>query len=820
MASLCLLSVLCIVLLCSAEAAQQYKVVSACPRDETSWRFESNRKKCQEPTPDYLCAAMENWVGHFGEICTKYGLSPKNKCAVLNNQTYNLDSVDCKAPSNCPDKPYSPGELWKYQICYQNFYGTTPTPAVTTTKEMTTIPPNSSPDDGGSGGAVAAVVVVVVLLLIVVIVVLLVWMYRRNQWGSRDKLAGWRSRLPFGRGDESTGARNRDVEKPGQIESEALLKSGEGRPAAEQNKEDLPMYSKVVKKDKSKTTDDATIMKKRIEKLKTLQKYLVHILKKEISVTDLKEKSIIHSKSLREHIEEPLRKDLQSVKTSDDYSTLDMSLVFVLLRNFCPNIKPPTKGWDYEPPDTERTVGADIERIRQMWNKYCDNNCEFKDMDDVFNRMKQKYGTLAVEESNNTSSDEKESFENVKDKIQSIKLNPDCVVDHGIVITEGVKTALQLLTTKNVVICRGAIGCGKTHALRAIQKKYEEKGWKSKWMEKILLEEIHDEKTLVVCDNMFGRFGCNTFSSKQISKIENLLEKMSENQEGSIKVVVGIHQHVFDEVKKNNQWKFLQNKNNTVELDKQSEAETLLIFKEQQKRGHCHKNPNCWFRNIDFASVSAKLSLSQGHIGSPFLSWMYCCHHELFSEDAFSKAPLENLSSRFQKMKTDSSELYYTLVYIMCVGKHSHGNELESFAGHIEATLVKDSVENAIRTTPGYFKVDNNTVTLVHEVLTIALFKAVAKVEEDLRPVYENCELETILQLMRPAEEHQSEFAHGFDYPQQKTKARYLGKILVNRCIVVDTDGKKWVSVDHPLNKHELFIEKYPNYPKKKLKEK
>ena len=34
------------------------------------------------------------------------------KCAVLNQQTKNLDSVDCKAPSGCPEDPYNPSELW------------------------------------------------------------------------------------------------------------------------------------------------------------------------------------------------------------------------------------------------------------------------------------------------------------------------------------------------------------------------------------------------------------------------------------------------------------------------------------------------------------------------------------------------------------------------------------------------------------------------------------------------------------------------------------------------------------------------------------
>ncbi|XP_056016036.1 uncharacterized protein LOC125682182 isoform X3 [Ostrea edulis] len=821
MASLCLLSVLCIIVLfCSADAAQQYQVVSACPWNENSWKMESNRKNCQEPTPDYLCAAMENWIGHFGEICTKYGLSPAKKCPVLNNLTYNLDFVDCKAPSNCPDIPYSPGELWKYQICYGDFYRTTSTPAITTMKQMTTTPPlpltkaNEElflklPDDCDSGGAAVAVLVIVVLILIAVIVVLC--MYIRNQWGFKDKVKGWRSRLPFGRGDESTGTCNEDVEA-GPTASESLLQSGEERAEETQNNEDLPMSSEV-KKDKSKKTDDAVVTENKIEKLKTLQKYLVHILKKEISVTDLKEKSIIHSKSLTEHFTEPLLKDLQSVKTSNDYSKLDMSLVFVLLRNFCPDLKSPTKGWDYELPDTEVTVGADIERIRQMWNKYCDNNCEFKNIDDVYQRMEITYGALAAE----ASSDEKEGFDEVEDKVQSIKLNPDCVVEDGIVITEGVKTALQLLTTKNVAIYRGAIGCGKTHALRAIQKKYKDKGWKLKWMEENLPEEIYNEKTLVVCDNLFGSLGCNTFSSKELLKIEKFLEKISENQQGNIKVVVGIHQHVLDEVKKNHQLRFLQRRNITVDIDKQSEAEILLIFKEQQKRGHCQKDPNCWFRNVDFASVSAKLSLNEGNIGSPFLSWMYCFHHELFSDgEAFSKTPLENLLIRFQKMKIDSSKLYHSLVYIMCVRKHRYENQLESFAGEIQAELTKDSLENVIRTTPGYFQEENNTVTMAHEVLTIALFKAVAKVEEDLRPVYQHCEIETILQLMRPADELQSEFADGFDYPQQNTRARALSKMLVKRCIVVDRDGKKWISVDHPLNKHRLFTEKYQKYSKNK----
>lgn len=106
----------------------------------------------------------------------------------------------------------------------------------------------------------------------------------------------------------------------------------------------------------------------------------------------------MHSKSIEEHFSVHICKYLQSVQKVEDYGKLDMSLVYMLLRNFCENIKPPNRGWDYEPYDYETSTGADIERIRSMWNKYCDDDLHFKHLDDVYNRMKQNYGTVAVHE--------------------------------------------------------------------------------------------------------------------------------------------------------------------------------------------------------------------------------------------------------------------------------------------------------------------------------------------------------------------------------------------------------------------------------------
>lgn len=146
---------------------------------------------------------------------------------------------------------------------------------------------------------------------------------------------------------------------------------------------------------------------------------------RELSVNDLKEKMVIHSKSIEQYFSDPLIKELQSVKSPGDYSRLDISSVFTLLWNFCEGIQPPSRGWDYEPLDDETHTGADIERIRSMWNKYCDDDFEFKHLDEAYHRMKQKYGTVAVYGDDGVSKspledqEKAEGFETVKLKIQS-----------------------------------------------------------------------------------------------------------------------------------------------------------------------------------------------------------------------------------------------------------------------------------------------------------------------------------------------------------------------------------------------------------------
>lgn len=52
-----------------------FEEVSSCPSNEEEWMDRAQKKRCQEPIPDYMCAAIENQPGRFGEICTVVGLT-------------------------------------------------------------------------------------------------------------------------------------------------------------------------------------------------------------------------------------------------------------------------------------------------------------------------------------------------------------------------------------------------------------------------------------------------------------------------------------------------------------------------------------------------------------------------------------------------------------------------------------------------------------------------------------------------------------------------------------------------------------------------
>lgn len=383
-------------------------------------------------------------------------------------------------------------------------------------------------------------------------------------------------------------------------------------------------------------------------------------------------------------------------------------------------------------------------------------------------------------------------------------------MEEGIVITNDIKTGLKYLESRNVIILKGLIGCGKTHALKAIQNNFHKKEWETAWVESEIVEgEISYEKpTILLCDNLFGKFGSNVFSQDAVDKTEKVLEKI-EWSKLKIKVVIGIHTHVFDEVKTKLELNFLLKENITVEMNNLSHAETLLIFKEQLKKGHCEMDSNCWFKTVGFQSVLHKLSKNQGHIGGPFLSLMYCNHHEFFYEEAFSFNSVQTLLHHFQRMRQDTIFLYSCLVYLMCVQQYNLNDEPENWSGEISVDITKHALKE-ISDTSGYVLVENQAATLAHDILTIVLFRSAAEREEYLSPVVMESELDMMLQLLRPPGTPDNDFECDFMDVNKNDQYRTIGKEFVYR--YASTYGE--IEMLHPLFATDFVKRKYARYLK------
>lgn len=62
-------------------------------------------------------------------------------------------------------------------------------------------------------------------------------------------------------------------------------------------------------------------------------------------------------------------KSFKRVIDSENYSNFDINLLYMLLRHLA-SLPPPGKGWGNEPDPSDRSVSANIERIRTIRNKY------------------------------------------------------------------------------------------------------------------------------------------------------------------------------------------------------------------------------------------------------------------------------------------------------------------------------------------------------------------------------------------------------------------------------------------------------------------
>ncbi|XP_062574015.1 uncharacterized protein LOC134235868 [Saccostrea cucullata] len=91
------------------------------------------------------------------------------------------------------------------------------------------------------------------------------------------------------------------------------------------------------------------------------------ILENEVPPSDIEQKAVKKIKKLQEK-----QKDLlKMASTASNYSDLDITFLYTLIRNVCSNVPKPTNGWggDTMPEPGHILIGDDIERIRLMRNE-------------------------------------------------------------------------------------------------------------------------------------------------------------------------------------------------------------------------------------------------------------------------------------------------------------------------------------------------------------------------------------------------------------------------------------------------------------------
>ena len=62
----------------------QFENVTFCPKNEKEWKNRAQMKSCKGLTPDFMCAAIENRPGRYGEICTTNALTSTGKFVPFN----------------------------------------------------------------------------------------------------------------------------------------------------------------------------------------------------------------------------------------------------------------------------------------------------------------------------------------------------------------------------------------------------------------------------------------------------------------------------------------------------------------------------------------------------------------------------------------------------------------------------------------------------------------------------------------------------------------------------------------------------------------
>lgn len=369
-------------------------------------------------------------------------------------------------------------------------------------------------------------------------------------------------------------------------------------------------------------------------------------------------------------------------------------------------------------------------------------------------------------------------------------------MEHGTVVTRAIAKIQEKLKSKKIVICRGAIGCGKTTALEYVARKYGDDGWTIKSIKEFMDEsffnhvmESNTDKIMICCDNLFGSFGCQVFSDEMLHNFHFFMHSIYKG-ENNIKMLLGIHEHVIEEI--SSKYSLVsQDYNAFVDMDSLSQSEALLIYIKQQGKSDIKQE---YIPFEDFLELNKNRS---ANVGAPFQTLMISAAPDVFGTRAFCKQPFQLLTEHFSELLKDNEEKFYALLYVMCVVVFDkrEGELKRGIANAIYPRLDKYTIECYLPKLGPYIQDDGNTVEIKHDVIAIALFHTFMMESKKPWSIFAACDIRRILGLIRPDDQRNK--LHHFAVPLSRETLHEAKAIIKTKIVHNNLDIR-----GHPLSKH------------------
>ena len=326
---------------------------------------------------------------------------------------------------------------------------------------------------------------------------------------------------------------------------------------------------------------------------------------------------------------------------------------------------------------------------------------------------------------------------------------------------------------------KGAIGCGKTTALDYVTGVYKEEGWQIECMDEFIDESCIDRalksnKTVLCCDNYCGSFGCHMFSQEVLSRNERTIEAIL-SSEREIRVLIGIHNHVYDEINSIIRHRcFLRHTNSLIDLEKLSESELLWIYKTQGEKCTTKQETK------SYEDLLAMTKRRSDFVGIPFQTMMMHALPDICFSKAFCNDPFQIITEHFKMLSRQDKRKFDSFLYIMCAMIFDQNAEQldQRVASAISNDLNIHWVRYYVDELASFVKVKDDCVELKHELIAIAVFHTFLEVFKNPWSIFPACDIRKTLELIRPRDENKY---HPFAVPLSRVSFESIRLTLETR---------------------------------------